>query len=143
MREYQSLSHTKWNCKYHIVFIPKRRKKVIFGKLRKRLGQVFHELAKQKGCEIVEGHLMSDHVHMCISIPPKYAISNVVGFIKGKSAISIARQFMGKAKNFTGENFWARGYFVSTVGLDEEVVRAYIREQEKEEERYEQLSLWK
>ncbi|NOT10460.1 MAG: IS200/IS605 family transposase [Methylococcaceae bacterium] len=143
MREYQSLSHTKWNCKYHIVFIPKRRKKVIFGQLRKRLGELFHELAKQKGCEIVEGHLMSDHVHMCISIPPKYAISNVVGFIKGKSAISIARQFMGKTKHFTGENFWARGYFVSTVGLDEEVVRAYIREQEKEEERYEQLRLWK
>ncbi len=143
MREYQSLSHTKWNCKYHIVFIPKRRKKVIFGKLRKHLGQLFHELAKQKGCEIVEGHLMSDHVHMCISIPPKYAVSNVVGFIKGKSAISIARQFMGKAKNFTGENFWARGYFVSTVGLDEEVVRAYIREQEQEDERYEQLSLLK
>ena len=143
MREYQSLSHTKWNCKYHIVFIPKKRKKVIFGRLRKHLGQLFYELAKQKGCEIVEGHLMSDHVHMCINIPPKYAISNIVGFIKGKSAIAIARQFMGKTKNFTGENFWARGYFVSTVGLDEEVVRAYIREQEKEEERYEQLSLWK
>lgn len=143
MREYPSLSHTKWNCKYHIVFIPKRRKKVIFGKLRKHLGQLFHELAKQKGCEIVEGHLMPDHVHMCISIPPKYAVSDVVGFIKGKSAISIARQFMGKAKNFTGENFWARGYFVSTVGLDEEFVRAYIREQEKEDERYEQLSLLK
>ena len=143
MREYQSLSHTKWNCKYHIVFIPKRRKKVIFGQLRKHLGQLFHELAKQKGCEVVEGHLMLDHVHMCISIPPKYAVSNVVGFMKGKSAISIARQFRGKSKNFTGENFWARGYFVSTVGLDEEVVRAYIREQEKEEERYEQLSLWK
>jgi putative transposase len=125
------------------VFIPKRRKKAIFGKLRKHLGQLFHELAKQKGCEIVEGHLMADHVHMCISIPPKYAVSNVVGFIKGKSAISIARHFMGKAKNFTGENFWARGYFVSTVGLDEQVVRAYIREQEKEEERYEQLSLFK
>ncbi len=143
MREYQSLSHTKWNCKYHVVFIPKRRKKVIFGKLRKHLGQLLHELAKQKGCEIVEGHLMPDHVHMCISIPPKYAVSNVVGFIKGKSAISIARQFMGKTKNFTGENFWARGYFVSTVGLDEEVVRAYIREQEKEEVRYEQLDLLK
>ena len=143
MREYQSLSHTKWNCKYHIVFIPKRRKKVIFGKLRKHLGQLFHELAKQKDCKIEEGHLMPDHVHMCISIPPKYAVSNVVGFIKGKSAISIARQFMVKTKNFTGENFWARGYFVSTVGLDEEVVKAYIREQEKEEERYEQLSLWK
>lgn len=86
---------------------------------------------------------MPDHVHMCISIPPKYSVSNVVGFIKGKSAISIARQFMGKTKNFTGESFWARGFFVSTVGLDEEVVKAYIREQEKEEERYEQLSLWK
>ncbi len=130
MREYQSLSHTKWNCKYHIVFIPKRRKKAIFGKLRKHLGQLFHELAKQKDCKIEEGHLMPDHVHMCISIPPKYAVSNVVGFIKGKSAISIARQFMGKTKNFTRENFWARGYFVSTVGLDEEIVKAYIREQE-------------
>jgi putative transposase len=104
---------------------------------------LFHELAKQKGCKIEEGHLMPDYVHMCISIPPKYAVSNVVGFIKGKSAISIARQFMGKTKNFTGESFWARGYFVSTVGLDEEVVKAYIREQEKEEEHYEQLSLWK
>ena len=132
MREYQSLSHTRWNCKYHVVFIPKRRRK-----------EIFHELAKQKGCEIVEGHLMADHVHMCLSIPPKYAVSNVVGFIKGKSAISIARTFRGKSKNFTGENFWARGYFVSTVGLDEEMVRNYMREQEREEEHYEQLSLWK
>ena len=82
MREYQKLSHTKWNCKYHIVFIPKRRKKVIFWKLRKHLGQWFHELAKQKGCKIEEEHLMADHVHMCISIPPKYTVSNVVGFIK-------------------------------------------------------------
>lgn len=143
MREYQSLSHTRWNCKYHVVFIPKRRRKVVFGQLRKHLGSIFHELAKQKGCEIVEGHLMADHVHMCLSIPPKYAVSNVVGFIKGKSAISIARTFRGKTKNFTGENFWARGFFVSTVGLDEEMVRNYIREQEREEERYEQLSLWK
>lgn len=143
MREYQSLSHTRWNCKGHVVFIPKRRRKVMFGQLRKHLGSIFHELAKQKGCEIVEGHLMADHVHMCLSIPPKYAVSNVVGFIKGKSAISIARTFRGKTKNFTGENFWARGFFVSTVGLDEEMVRNYIREQEREEERYEQLSLWK
>ena len=143
MREYQILSHTRWNCKYHVVFIPKRRRKVMFGQLRKHLGEIFHELAKQKGCEIVEGHLMADHVHMCLSIPPKYAVSNVVGFIKGKSAISIARTFRGKSKNFTGENFWARGYFVSTVGLDEEMVRNYIREQEREEEHYEQLSLWK
>ncbi len=143
MRDYQSLSHSKWDCKYHVVFIPKRRKKTLFGALRKHLGKLFHELAKQKGCEIVEGHLMVDHVHMCISIPPKYAVASVVGFIKGKSAISIARNFRGKAKNFMGENFWARGYFVSTVGLDEEMVRKYIREQEVEEARIEQMSLLK
>jgi len=102
---------------------------------------VLHELAGQKGCEIVEGHLRPDHVHVCISIPPKYAVSSVVGFIKGKSAIWIARNLMGRKRNFSGENFWARGYFVSTVGLDEEVVREYIRNQEKEEERLEQLEL--
>lgn len=109
--------------------------------IRKHLGEIFHELAKQKECEIVEGHLMPDHVHICLSVPPKYAVSNVVGFLKGKSAISIARRFMGKTRNFTGENFWARGYFVSTVGLDEEMVRAYIRDQEKEDEHYDQLRL--
>jgi len=141
MKEYQSLLHTKWDCKYHVVFIPKMRKKQIFGALRKHLGEVLHELARQRECRIVEGHLMLDHVHMCISIPPKYSVSNVVGYIKGKSAISIARRFMGRARNFTGENFWARGYFVSTVGLDEEVVRAYIRDQEKEDEHYDQLRL--
>lgn len=139
MRDYQSLAHTKWDCKYHVVFIPKRRKKAIFGAIRKHLGELLHELARQRECRIVEGHLMPEHVHMCISIPPKHSVSYVVGYIKGKSAISIARRFMGKTKNFTGENFWARGYFVSTVGLDEEVVRAYIRNQEKEDEQYDQL----
>lgn len=139
MRDYQSLAHTKWDCKYHVVFIPKRRKKAIFGAIRKQLGEVLHELARQRECRIVEGHLMPDHVHMCISIPPKHSVSYVVGYIKGKSAISIARRFMGKTKNFTGENFWARGYFVSKVGLDEEMVRAYIRNQEKEDEHYDQL----
>lgn len=139
MRDYQSLAHTKWDCKYHVVFIPKRRKKVIFGAIRKHLGEVLHELARQRECRIVEGHLMPDHVHMCISIPPKYSVSYVIGYIKGKSAISIAWRVMGKTKNFTGENFWARGYFVSTVGLDEEMVRAYIRNQEKEDEHYDQL----
>ena len=141
MRDYQSLAHTTWDCKYHIVFIPKGRKKAIFGAIRRHLGQVLHELAQQKECKIVEGHLMSDHVHMCISIPPKHSVSYVVGYIKGKSAISIARRSMGKTRNFTGENFWARGYFVSTVGLDEEMVRAYIRHQEKEDEHYDQLKL--
>jgi putative transposase len=141
MKDYRSLSHTRWNCKYHVVFIPKRRKKKVFGVLRKHLGEIFHELAKQKESEIEEGHLHLDHVHICISIPPKYAVSNVVGYIKGKSAISIARNFTGRRRNFTGENFWARGYFVSTVGLDEEAVKKYIRDQEKEDERVDQLSL--
>ena len=114
MKEYQSLSHTHWDCKYHVVFIPKRRKKLLFGKLRKHLGEVLHDLATQKESVIVEGHLMLDHIHMCISIPPKYSVSHAVGFIKGKSAIAIARQ-LGGGNNFPGESFWARGYFVATV----------------------------
>ena len=141
MKNYPSLNHTRWDCKYHVVFIPKRRKKQIYGVLRKHLGEVFHELARQKECKIEEGHLHLDHVHMCISIPPKYAVSNVVGYIKGKSAISIARNFMGRKRNFTGESFWARGYFVSTIGLDEEAVKQYVRNQESEDERLEQLKL--
>ena len=141
MKEYQSLSHTRWDCKYHVVYIPKRRKKKVFGAVRRHLGGIFHELALHKESKIVEGHLMPDHIHMCISIPPKYAVSNVVGYMKGKSAIMIARQFGGRERNFTGENFWARGYFVSTVGLDEAMVRAYIRNQEQEDERYDQMKL--
>lgn len=141
MKEYQSLSHTRWDCKYHVVFIAKRRKKSIFGALRRHLGEVFRELARHKEAEVVEGHLMPDHVHMCLSIPPKVAVANVVGYMKGKSAITIARKFMGRARNFTGEVFWARGYFVSTVGLDEDMVRAYIRNQEQEDERYDQMKL--
>ncbi len=141
MKDYQSLNHTRWDCKYHVVFIPKRRKKRIYGAIRTHLGRVFHELARQKESEIVEGHLRSDHIHMCVSIPPKFAVSSVIGYIKGKSAISIARNFMGRSRNFTGENFWARGFFVSTVGLDEDAVRKYIREQEQEDERLEQLNL--
>jgi putative transposase len=141
MKEYQSLSHTRWDCKYHVVFIPKRRKKAIYGALRRNLGEIFRELAQQRECKVVEGHLMVDHVHMCLSIPPKFSVSNAVGYIKGKSAISIARNFGGRQRNFTGEVFWARGYFVSTVGLDEEMVRAYIRNQELEDERYDQMKL--
>ena len=141
MQDYQSLSHSRWDCKYHVVFIPKKRKKWIFGVLRQHLGEIFRELAKQKESQIVEGHLMGDHVHMCISIPPKLAVSHVVGYIKGKSAIAIARHFGGRSRNFTGEVFWARGYFVSTVGLDEAMVRAYIRNQEEEDERYDQMKL--
>ena len=139
MRDYKSLSHTRWDCKYHVVFIPKRRQKSIFGGIRSHLGDVFHELARQKGVVIEEGHLMQNHVHMCLSIPPKFSVSNVVGFIKGKSAISIARQFKGRQRNYAGEEFWARGYFVSTVGLDEEMVREYIRNQEKQDKHRDQL----
>jgi putative transposase len=141
MRDYKSLTHTRWDCKYHIVFIPKKRQKLIYGHVRIFLGEVFHELTIRKGCKIEEGHLMKDHVHMCLSVPPKYAVSNIVGYIKGKSAIAIARRFKGKQRNFNGEHFWARGYYVSTVGLDEEMVREYIRHQEANDEKRDQMSL--
>jgi len=122
MNNYNKLSHTTWECKYHLIWIPKYRKKVLYGQLRKYFGEVFRELALQMESNIIEGHLMGDHVHLLISIPPKYAVSQVVGYIKGKSAIHIARTYAGKRRNFTGQNFWARGYFVSTVGRDEQTV---------------------
>lgn len=142
MEDVQSLSHTVWECKYHVVWIPKYRKKVLYGELRKHVGGVLRELALQKECKVLEGHLMPDHVHMLISIPPKYSVSQVVGFIKGKSAIHIARAYMGRRKNFTGQRFWARGYYVSTVGMDEETIREYIKRQEKEDQRLDQLSMF-
>jgi len=138
----QTLSHSVWECKYHIVWIPKYRKKALYGQIRQYLGEIFHELARQKECTIEEGHLMSDHIHILISIPPKYSVSQVVGFIKGKSAIAIARNYLGKKKNFTGQSFWARGYHVSTVGRDEEKIRKYIQNQEKEDKRLDKLALF-
>ena len=141
MREVNSLNHTRWECKYHIVFIPKYRRKVLFGQIRKEMGEVFHRLARQKESLIEEGHLMPDHVHMMISIPPKYAVSQVIGFIKGKSAIHIARMYAGRKRNYVGQSFWARGYFASTVGRDEQVIRNYIRHQEKEDRRVDQMQL--
>ena len=141
MHNWSSLSHVRWDCKYHIVFVPKYRKKKLYGKFRNRVGEIIRDLCRQRGVELLEGHLMRDHIHMCISIPPKYAVSNVVGYLKGKSAIAIARQFKGRQRNFIGEHFWARGYFVSTVGLDEMVVRNYIREQEKNDEFRDQMKL--
>jgi putative transposase len=141
MIDYETLNHTKWECKYHVVFIPKYRRKVLYGGLRKHFGGVFRGLAEQRECRIEEGHLMADHVHMMISIPPKYSVSQVIGYIKGKSAIHIARAYSGKRRNFVGQSFWARGYFVSTVGRDEAVIRQYIRHQEKEDELLEQLRL--
>ncbi len=126
---YQSLAHSKWDCKYHVVFVPKRRRKAIFGNIRRQQGPVFHALAKQKECQIVEGHRMPDHVQMCIAIPPKHPVASVIGFLKGKSAIAIAR-LSGKERTFSGEHFWARGYAVSTVGFELEQARQYIREQD-------------
>lgn len=139
----QSLNHSSWACKYHVVFIPKGRRRALYKELRKYLGTVFHDLARQKESRIEEGHLMIDHVHMLISIPPKYAVSQVIGFIKGKSAIHLARVYAERKRNFTGQHFWARGYFVSTVGRDESIIREYIRHQELEDQRLDQIDLWR
>ena len=128
---YESLSHSRWDCKYHLVFVPKYRKKKLYGEIRRYLGSVFHELAKQKECKILEGHMVQDHVHMLITIPPKYSVAEVVGYMKGKSAIAVARQFGGRKRNFNGERFWARGYAVSTVGFEEGKIKDYIRNQEQ------------
>jgi len=127
---YQSLSHSRWHCKYHVVFVPKRRRGVLYGKIRRELGPIFHALAHQRECRIVEGHICKDHVHMCMEIPPKYAVASVIGFMKGKSAIAVACTFSGKERNFQGEHFWARGYAVSTVGFNEDDVRKYIQDQD-------------
>ena len=143
MDKFESLSHTAWRCKYHVIFIPKCRRRTLYGQLRVHLGEVFKKLAAQRECRVEEGQLMPDHVHMMLSIPPKYAVSQVEGFIKGKSAIHLARVYGERKRNFVGQHFWARGYFVSTVGRDETVMREYIKNQEKEDERMDPLGLWK
>lgn len=125
MRDTQSLSHVRWECKYHIVWVPKYRRKKLYGRVRRRFGQIMHDLCRQKSIELLEGHAMPDHVHLCLSIPPKYSVSYVVGFLKGKSAIRLHREFWRRG----GKNFWIRGYFASTVGLDEKKVREYIKDQ--------------
>src|SRR5436309_15069886 len=142
MDEFESLSHSRWECKYHVVFIPKGRRKASFGPVRPDLGELLRRLAAQKESRNEEGHRMPDHVHMMISMPPKYAASQVIGYIKGKSAIHMARVYGERERNFTGQHFWARGFFVSTVGRDEEVVREYIRKQEQEDKRLDQMGLW-
>lgn len=141
MKIYEALRHTTWDCKYHVVFIPKCRRKVLFGQVRRELGGIFRALAGERESEIIEGHLMPDHVHMLISMPPKYSVAQVVGYIKGKRAIHIARVYAERRRNFVGQNFWARGYWVSTVGKDEAAVRRYIQEQEREDKRLEQMNL--
>jgi putative transposase len=143
MDTFESLNHSVWDCKYHVVFIPKCRRKVLYGELRRHVGELFRSLATQKESRIEEGHLLVDHVHMLIAIPPKYAVSQVIGFIKGKSAIHLARTYGERKRNFVGEHFWARGFFVSTVGRDEATIREYIKKQEGEDKRLEQLNLWR
>ena len=142
MDDAKSLSHSRWECKYHVVFIPKCRRKTLYEQLRPHMGEIFRNLAEQKESRIEQGHLSSDHVHMMISIPPKYAVSQVIGFIKGKSAIHLARVYGEKRRNFVGQHFWARGYFVSTVGRNEEVIREYIKNQEAQDKHLDQLNLW-
>ena len=137
MREWQSQSHVRWYCKYHVVFVPKYRKRSLYGSLRRNIGTVLKELCRQHGVELVEGHAMPDHIHLCLSIPPKFSVANTVGFLKGKSAIRIHREYLKRKRQFTGFHFWARGYCVSTVGLEEAVIREYIRNQEAEEKRQE------
>ncbi len=141
MERYESLNHTKWDCKYHLVWIPKYRKKVLYGQLRKELRPILRELALQKESEVVEGGLKVDHVHMLVSIPPKYSVAQVVGYVKGKSAIWVARS-MGRNQNFLGQNFWARGYCVSTIGLDEQTIQEYIRAQEEADKKLDQLRMF-
>ena len=141
MRDWQSQTHVKHYCKYHIVIVPKYRKKAIYGSLRRDIGKILRELCRQQGVVLVEGYAMKDHIHMLLMIPPKYSVANTVGFLKGKSAIRIFLDYMQVKRNFTGRNFWARGYCVSTVGLDEQMIREYIRNQESEEKRQEQLRL--
>jgi putative transposase len=142
MDDIESLAHARWECKYHVVWIPKYRRKALYDELRKHLGPVLRELARQRECTVEEGHLQLDHVHMLLSIPPKYAVAQVIGFIKGKSAIHIARSYLGRRQNFTGQHFWARGYYVSTVGRDEATIRQYIQKQEAEDQRLDQLEIF-
>lgn len=141
MHAYETLKHTTWECKYHIVLIPKYRRKTLYAQLRRETGEVFRSLAEQKECRVEEGHLMPDHVHMLLSVPPKYSVASVMGFIKGKSAIHVARVYAGRRRNFVGQHFWARVYWVSTVGKDEAKVRRYIQDQEMEDRRLELLEL--
>ena len=138
MNDFESLAHVRWECKYHIVFIPKYRRKVIYGKLRSGVGRILRELCDQKKIELLEGHAMSDHIHLCLSIPPKYSVSYTVGFLKGKSAVRIHRELLNE-RRMTGLHFWATGYWVSTVGRDEETIRKYIREQDNRDKQQGEL----
>ena len=137
MKEWQSQSHVKWECKYHVVIVPKYRRKVMYGRTRKLVGKILRELCRQKGVEILEGHAMPDHIHLLLSIPPKLSVAMTLGYLKGKSAIQIHRQMLSQKRGFTGKHFWSRGYCVSTVGLDEETIRAYVKHQDEQDKQQE------
>jgi putative transposase len=141
MKDWKSQAHVKWECKYHIVVLPKYRKKVIYGKLRRKIGEIFRELCRQKGVELVEGNALPDHIHMLLSVPPKYSIAMTIGYLKSKSAIRIHRQLLKQKGTLFGRSFWARGYCVSTVGLDERQIKTYIKDQEKFQKDQDQLEL--
>jgi putative transposase len=130
MQDWQSLSHVRWDCKYHVVIVPKYRQKVFYGEMRRKIGPILRALCRQREVELIEGHCMPDHIHMCVSIPPKYSVSHTLGFLKGKRAVRIHRELMHH-RRMTGLHFWSTGYCVSTVGLNEEQIRKYIREQEQ------------
>ena len=136
-----SLAHTKWMCKYHIVFTPKYRRKVIYNQIRKDIGEIMHELCKYKGVEIIEGHMMPDHIHMLLSIPPKYSVSSVMGYLKGKSALMIFERHANLKYKYGNRHFWCEGYYVSTVGLNEETIKKYIAEQEQRDQAVDRLSV--
>ena len=140
MHDWESLSHVRWDCKFHVVFVPKYRQKKLYGKFRRKVGDIFRHLCRQRGVELLEGHLMPDRVHMCLKIPPKYSVAHAIGFLKGKSAVRIHREILDN-KRVTGLHFWARGYCVSTIGLDEDTIKKYIREQEDNEKKKMELDL--
>ena len=141
MKDWTSQAHVKWECKYHVVILPKYRRKVLYGKVRRRIGEILRDLCRQKGLGLVEGKAMPDHIHMLVSVPPKYSIAMTIGYLKGKSAVRIHRQVLGTKGTLFGRSFWARGYCVSTVGIDEHQIRQYIKEQEKLAKDQEQMDL--
>ena len=131
MKDWQSQAHVKWDCKYHVVILPKYRRKVLYGRIRRGIGQILRDLCRQKDIELVEGKAMPDHIHMLLSVPPRYSVAMTIGYLKGKSATRIHRELLKTKGTLFGRSFWARGYCVSTVGLDEDQIRRYIRDQEK------------
>ena len=131
MKDWQSQAHVRWECKYHVVILPKYRRKVFYGRMRRDIGKILRDLCRQKGVELVEAKAMADHIHMLLSVPPRYSIAMTIGYLKGKSSIRIHRELLRTKGTMFGRKFWARGYCVSTVGYDEQLIRRYIQEQEK------------